>query len=64
MNVQYLAPHVRQTKHDLDSAMLVRGTDAYRNFADDFPPSGEFEPAAVARWNELDRLHIETQGSA
>ena len=27
LNVQYLAPHVKQTKHNLDTAMLVRGVD-------------------------------------
>jgi len=64
LNVQYLARHVRQTKHDLDSAMLVRGEDKYRHFREDIPATGEFLPDAVTRWEELDRLHVETQGSA
>jgi len=32
LNVQYIAPHVRQTKHDLDTALLVRGVDRYQHF--------------------------------
>ena len=64
LNAQYVAPSVRQTKHDLDSAMLVRGEDRYGHFRTDQPAEGEFLPDAVARWEELDRLHLETQGSA
>ena len=64
LNVQYLAPHVRQTKHDHDSAMLVRGEDRYGNFKVDTPAVKDFDPAAVQRWHELDQLHIDTQGTA
>ena len=63
LNVQYLAPHVRQTKHDLDSAMLVRGVDNYRHFREDQPALTDFDPAAVERWHEMDKLHVETQGT-
>ena len=63
LNAQYIAPHLRQTKHDRDSAMLVRGQDRYRHFAVDRAAEADFEPAAVARWAELNRLHVETQGS-
>ena len=42
LNVQYLAPHVRQTKHDLDSAMLVRGSDRFGHFRQDFPGARGF----------------------
>lgn len=64
LNVQYLAPHVRQTKHDHDSAMLVRGEDRYGHFKVDTPAAKDFDPAAVQRWHELDQLHIDTQGTA
>lgn len=64
LNVQYLAPHVRQTKHDLDSAMLVRGEDRFGHFRTDTPARTDFEPEAVERWHALDRLHVETQGTA
>jgi len=39
LNVQYLAPHVRQTRHD-------------------------FEPDAVQRWHELNKIYVETKGIA
>lgn len=64
LNVQYIAPHVRQTKHDLDSAMLVRGADPHGHYRVDLPAQSDFAPDAVARWQEMDRLDRETQGSA
>ncbi len=64
LNVQYLAPHMRQTKHDLDTALLVRGTDNYRNFGDDILAVTDLSPAAVKRQLELESLHIETAGTA
>ncbi|MEO1492766.1 MAG: phytanoyl-CoA dioxygenase family protein [Pseudomonadota bacterium] len=64
LNAQFLAPHVRQTKHDMDTAMLVRGEDRYRNFAYDRPAAGDFETAAIPRWRELNDLHVATQGNA
>lgn len=64
LNVQYVAPHVRQTKHDLDTAMLVRGQDRYGHFGSNRSAETDFDPEAVERWHELDRLHVETQGSA
>ncbi len=64
LNVQYLAAHVRQTKHDHDTAMLVRGTDAYGHFRQDRPAAADFEPEATARWEELCRIHVETAGTA
>ncbi len=63
LNVQYLAPHMRQTKHDLDSAMLVRGEDRFVHFRADRPAESDLEPAAVERQRELERLHVATAGT-
>lgn len=63
VNAQYLAPHVRQTKHDLDSAILVRGEDRYGHYRKDIPATSSFLPEAMARWKEMNKLHIETQGT-
>ncbi|MEM7743054.1 MAG: phytanoyl-CoA dioxygenase family protein [Pseudomonadota bacterium] len=63
LNAQFLAPHVRQTKHDNDTAMLVRGQDRYGHFAPDRPAQADFEPGALARWHELNDLHVATQGT-
>lgn len=54
LNVQYLAAHVRQTKHDLDTAMLVRGKDNYGNFEKDIPASKDLEPETLRRQQELE----------
>ena len=37
LNAQYLAAHVSQTKHYIDSAILVRGRDICNHFMQDMP---------------------------
>lgn len=64
LNAQFIAPHVRQTKHDKDTAMLVRGADRYGHFVADLPAQGDFEGSAIPRWRELNDLHVATQGMA
>ena len=64
LNVQYLASHVRQTKHDLDTAMLVRGKDPYKNFGEDIPAEADLDPAAIKRQAELEARYIEIAGQA
>ena len=64
LNVQYLASHVRQTKHDLDTAMLVRGVDNYRNFEIDMPATSDLQPAAMARHVELEERYKAIAGTA
>ena len=64
LNVQYLAPHVRQTKHDLDTALLVRGKDAYQHFGADIAATGDLDPVAVQRQKDLETLYVKTVGAA
>lgn len=64
LNVQYLAAHVRQTKHDLDTAMLVRGQDKFNNFEQDIPASSDLDPVAIKRQAELEARYIEIAGQA
>ena len=64
LNVQYLAPHVRQTKHALDTAVLVRGRDRYHHFAADIVAQSDLDPAAIARQEELERKYREIAGTA
>jgi len=63
LNAQYLAPHVSQTKHDIDSAMLVRGRDNFKHFLEDIPAEIDLDPAAVARQVELETRYIEIAGN-
>ena len=63
LNVQYLAPHVRQTKHDLDTALLVRGRDVYGHFGDDVAATSDLDPGAVRRQRALEALYVETAGT-
>ena len=57
LNAQYLATHMRQIKNDGDSAMLVRGHDAYGHFATDVPAKADLEPAAVEAQAALERRY-------
>ena len=59
LNVQYVAPSMRQTKHELDSAMLVRGEDRYGHFRQDRPAEMDLAPDAMERQLELERLHLD-----
>lgn len=64
LNIQYLGAHVRQTKHDLDTAMLVRGEDRYRNFEPDVPAETDLDPVAIARQVELEQRYRNIAGTA
>ncbi|MEL7542283.1 MAG: phytanoyl-CoA dioxygenase family protein [Pseudomonadota bacterium] len=64
LNVQYLATHVRQTKHDLDTAMLVRGVDEYENFETDHPAKSDLDPAAIAHQQMLEDRYKSIAGTA
>ena len=63
LNIQYISTAMRQTKHDGDSAMLVRGEDRYHHFLTDQPAERDLDPAAVARQAELERQYREIAGN-
>jgi hypothetical protein len=47
--IRYVPTHVRQLAPVRDSALLVRGTDAYGHFEAEQPPEADLHPDAVAR---------------
>lgn len=53
LNVQYLAPHNRQSGQPA-TALLVRGRDDFHHFGTDLTPTTDFDPSAVERWRDLD----------
>ena len=57
LNVQYVAPHVRQTKLPGYSAWLVRGEDRFGHYANEIPATLDLDPAALARREAMERLH-------
>lgn len=63
-NVQFIAPSMRQLFNPHETALLVRGHDAFRHFKPDVPAGVDFEPSAVARHAELDRLRKATWDAA
>src|SRR5262249_43199210 len=52
--IRYLPTHVRQVAGPRDSAMLVRGRDAYCNFELEPRPAGDFEPTQIAVQKEIE----------
>ena len=64
LNMQFLPPHVRQTKHDMDTAVLVRGEDPYGHFGADIPAKRDLDPEAVKQHASAEKLYNETVGSA
>lgn len=63
LNVQYIATHVKQTKHDVDSAILVRGEDTFNYFENDIPADTDLEADALLRQQELELRYVSIAGS-
>lgn len=57
LNLQYIAPHVRQTKLPGFSALLVRGEDRFGHYANETGAQSDLEPAALAWRAEQEELH-------
>jgi non-heme Fe2+,alpha-ketoglutarate-dependent halogenase len=53
--IRYVPTLVRPVAGPRDSAMLVRGVDAYRHFDPEPRPGGDFEPAQLAVQSEIER---------
>ena len=51
--VRYVPTYVRQVVGEKDSAMLVRGVDAYGHFERESPPTADLDPAAVAQYRAV-----------
>ena len=63
LNFQYLSTHVKQTKHDNDSAICVRGIDQYNSFKIDQPATRDLDPIAIEKFIILDKQYKNTAGS-
>lgn len=64
LNVQYIAPTMRQLVNPHETALCVRGTDRFRHYAKDTLATTDLDPVALARHSELDRQRKETWSSA
>ena len=64
LNVQYIAPHVRQTKHDRDSALLVRGTDPYNHFRSEVPARSDLTDEGIRQQAILEEHYKQIAGAA
>ena len=59
MNVQYIAPHVKQVVGASDSAMPVRGRDREGNFEVETPPTADFAPESMAQLDAVNERRRE-----
>ena len=55
LNLHYLSSHVKQTKHNLDSALCISGKDQYKNFLDDTPAKIDLDPIAIKKQKKLEK---------
>ena len=59
MNVQYIAPYVKQVVGRSDSAMPVRGRDGHGNFEVETPPVADFAPESMAQLDAVNERRRE-----
>ncbi len=64
LNIQYIAPHVRQKKQSGYSALLVRGKDTHNHYVQEQPAACEFDTAALARNEAMNKLHRKITANA
>lgn len=63
LNIQYIAPHVRQTKLPGSSALLVRGEDRFGHYQAETRATRDLDPAALAWREQQDELHTRIAGT-
>jgi hypothetical protein len=54
--LRFVAPHVKQTGAEQDSAWLVRGEDRYHHFVHEVPPQRDMDEAARAEHGRIMKL--------
>jgi len=64
LNIQYIAPHVRQIKSEGYSALLVRGEDRYHHYTEEKPATSDFDPAALAWRDHMHQVYLEISANA
>lgn len=64
LNIQYIAPHVRQTKLPGYTALLIRGKDPHRHYPPETPAQKNLQPPALAWRAAQEKLHQNIAGKA
>jgi hypothetical protein len=62
LNIQYIAPHVKQAKLPGFTALLARGVDQYRHYASDVAATSDLDAVAMQRRDEFERLYRDIAG--
>ena len=64
LNIQYIAPHVRQVKSEGYSALLVRGEDRFHHYTEEKLATSDFDPAALAWREHMHQVYLEISATA
>ena len=58
LSIHYVAPHVRETRFEGSSAMLLRGEDTCGNWGIDPEPTEDFDPACIQAMHDTRALYL------
>ena len=57
-SIHYVAPHVRETRFEGSTAMLVRGEDKYGHWGRDPEPQEDFDPVCIQAMHDTRALYL------
>lgn len=63
LNVQFIAPHIKQTKGQIDGAILVRGEDKYGYYETDLVAKVDLSSDAIAYQKQLEKRYVAIAGT-
>ncbi len=58
LSIHYVAPHVRETRFDGSTAMLLRGEDKYGHWGRDPEPKEHMDPACIQAMDDTRSLYL------
>lgn len=58
LSIHYVAPHVRETRFDGSTAMLLRGEDKYGHWGTDPEPKEDFDPLCIQAMDDTRALYL------
>lgn len=63
LSIHYVAPHVRETRFEGSTAVLLRGEDKHGHWGRDPEPAQDFDPVCIQAMDDARALFISTTGT-